>query len=267
MNTTLALRDASHAGGILWPAGKLPPAALATKPSADVSDRYQFISTAAVVEMMSAEGFEVASSSARRRRDSSTASPTGQHVVDFRHPDAAPIYGTVPRLLFVNSHDGSRAASVSVGAFRLVCSNGLVTGTVLASAKVRHSGDAARDLVERMRQLSKNSLPMFQQIERWTKKQLTRGAAHEYARLAAQLRWGRPGVVTTDALLDVRRAEDDAGDLWTVFNRVQEAATSVSLSGTAASGRRIATKPLLEIGPNMRFNSDLWRLTEEFAEM
>lgn len=253
-------------GAILWTGNNLPPAALAVKPAERMSERYQFISTKQVIQMMSDEGFEVHSTAVRRRRAASPNPALGVHVVDFRHPAAQPIHGTIPRVLFMNSHDGSRRASVRIGAFRLVCSNGMVSGLTMAQADVRHAGDAARELVERMRQLSKNTLPMFQQIERWTRKQLTESQAHDFARLASQLRWGNPNVVRTDDVLAVRRAGDEGRDLWTVFNRVQEATTRLQLNAVAASGRRTVTKPLLEVGPNMKYNADLWRLAEEFAE-
>lgn len=258
------IRTASNAD-LLAPAGALPPSAMASAPAAHLSDRYEFISTRHVVEMMAEEGFQVAESAARRRRNPQ-APQLGAHVVDFRHPQAPSIFGTVPRVLFVNSHDGSRRASVRIGAFRIACGNGMVTGTTLAHAQVRHAGDAARELVDRMRQLSKNTLPMFQQIERWAGKDLTAAQRSDFARLAAALRWPKaPGSITPDQLLEVRRAGDDAGDLWSVFNRVQEATTRLSLPGTSVAGHRTVSKPLLEIGPSMKFNADLWQLAEEFS--
>lgn len=266
MNTTTDLANLKG-GAIVWAGSNLPPAAVATKPAEHLSDRYKFISTKHVIQMMADEGFEVHSTAVRRRRAANPNPALGAHVVDFRHPAAPAIHGTVPRMLFMNSHDGSRRASVRIGAFRLVCSNGMVSGLTMAQADIRHSGDAAAELVERMRQLSKNTLPMFQAIERWTKKDLSRSQQHEFARLAAQLRWANANTVTTDALLEVRRAGDDAGDLWSVFNRVQEATTRAELRGRAPTGRPFVTKPLLEIGPNMKFNSALWQLAEEFAEM
>lgn len=261
------LQRAPGGGMIAYPAGHLPPAALAAAPAHSVSDRYEFISTRQVIEMMASEGFEVAETAVRRKR-APGAPQLGAHIVDFRHPQAPEIYGTVPRILFMNSHDGSRRASVRVGAFRMVCSNGMVTGLTMAQANVRHAGDAARELVERMRALSKTTLPMFQQIERWARKDLSAAQRTEFARLAAELRWPKsPGLIAPERLLEVRRAGDDAGDMWSVFNRVQEATTRLSLPGVSASGRNTVTKPLLEIGPSMKYNTDLWQLAEEFSAM
>lgn len=262
-----APRSSVARGVISYPGDRLPPQVTASAPASTVSDAYRFISTKQVVDMMIAEGFSVHSASVRRPRGAD-ASPTGLHLVDFRHPDSpTALGGVVPRVLFMNSHDGSRSAQVLVGAFRLVCSNGLVVGSTIARERARHAGDAAAELVERMRQLSRNTLPMFQSIERWSRKDLTRHQQHEFARLATTLRWGRPDAVATDELLEVRRAGDDAGDLWTVFNRVQEATTRLSLRAVSRNGRAGTTRPLQEVGANTRYNADLWQLAEEFAGM
>lgn len=243
--------------------GALPPAALALAPAKHVSAKYQFIDTRQVVEMMTAEGFQVAEASTRRNRNAVTQ--TGVHMIDFRHPDAPKIAGVAPRVLFINSHDGSRKARAMVGAFRFVCSNGLITGTTLESVVAKHSGDAAAELVKRMRELSKNTLPMFKQIEQWSRISISTQRAEEFARLASILRWGTADMVPVESLLTVRRAGDDAGDLWSVFNRVQESTTKGGLEGRGASGRRTQTRELREVTVNARYNSALWQLAEEFA--
>lgn len=261
LNTTEA---AAGMGSITWTAGSLPPSALAVAPSPKVSSKYQFISTKQIVEMMTDEGFTVAGASTRRTRLAGNPQ-TGMHMVDFRHPDAPTIAGVAPRIVFINSHDGTRRAKAMVGAFRFVCSNGMITGTTIEQVVARHAGDAAADLVQRMCQLSKNTLPMFQQIERWSKKSLAAPQQREFARLAATLRWGKPDLVDVSSLLEVRRAGDDAGDLWSVMNRVQEATTRLSLDARSASGRRTVTRPLREVAVDAKYNAALWQLTEEFA--
>lgn len=261
------LRDAIFSPGqeIKFTGGKLPPSALASAPAAHLTDKYKFISTTDVVKMMKGEGFEVASAATRRARAGAGAPQTGVHVLDFRHPDAPKIAGVVPRVLFMNSHDGSRRARAMVGAFRLVCSNGMVAGTLLESVAARHAGDAAADLVKRMSELSRNTLPMFRQIERWERKDISAAAQREYARLASVLRWGNAGTVAPEALLEVRREADASSNMWTVFNRVQEATTRLELPGVSANGRRIRTRALREAVVDVKYNSALWQLTEEFA--
>lgn len=250
----------------LFNGNRVPAAAMARGAAPGMSDRYVFIDTREVIRLMAEEGFNVAGSSARVSRRNAYATSHGLHLIDFRHPDSPTIRGVVPRVLFVNSHNGMRRARVIVGAFRLACSNGLIVGTTMAQEAAVHSGDQARTLVERMRALSKNTLPMFQQIECWSKKQLTNAQAHDFAHRAAEMRWLKNSeIVPTDELLRVRRSDDDARDLWSVFNRVQEATTALQLQGRSTTGRRVTTRPMREVGPTLKYNADLWRLAEEFA--
>ena len=44
-----------------------------------------------------------------------------------------------PEIIIRNSYDGSTEVSVMAGAFRLVCSNGMIVGTVLGNTSNRHS--------------------------------------------------------------------------------------------------------------------------------
>lgn len=254
---------------ITFQAGALPAAALATRPAEKMSARYEFISTAQVIEEMAAVGYVAHGAIAARRRAAGAlaANPAGQHIIDFRDPTAKPILGVLPRLLFRNSHDGSRAASFSLGAFRLVCANGLVTGIVLASASARHTGDAARAFVRQALAVAAASPALHEQIARWTERRMTAAEQIEFARLAMQLRWGRADLMAPEDLLAVRRPEDAAPDVWSVFNRVQEATVALALEARTATGRRMQTRPLLGAAANYDYNGKLWRLAEEFSRL
>lgn len=242
----------------------LPRAVSAVAPAANVSSRYQFISSAEIVERFAQEGWAVAAatSAAPRKRDGAHA----KHMLDFRHPDLQPINGAVPRIVLTNSHDGSSSARVLAGVFRFVCSNGLVVGDVAGKEVVRHSGDAAADLIQRMRDLAKNTHTLYDKIDRWSKKDLSKAQRHEFARFAAQLRWGDARRFEVEDLLMVRRAEDDRGDLWATFNRLQENTVRGGIEGLSRSGRAATSRPLSDITRSVDYNAQLWRLAEEVAE-
>lgn len=239
------------------------PVILNKTPAPHLSDRYVLVDTEEVLRAMTAEGFTVASMKTTKSRK--TAGEYARHVIDFRHPDAPGIEGAVPRVLFSNSHDGSSRATAFAGVFRFACENGLVIGSVYAREIQRHSGAAAMDLVSRMQALAKNTAPLFAQIEKWQKKELTATQAENFAMLAAQLRWGDPYRFDTADLLAVRREEDDSNSLWHVFNRVQEATTKGGAEGTTRSGRVTTARPLLAPASDITFNANLWTLAEEFA--
>lgn len=241
----------------------LPLAVLTQHAAPQMSTRYAHINSHAIVEMMTAEGFRLDSATVRKshKRDPLYA----KHQLDFRHPDLPLIDGATPRILFTNAHDGSSAAKFMMGIYRFVCSNGLVVGSTYAKEAVRHSGEQARSLIERVRALARNTGPLFAQIEQWQHKELTEAETGEFARQAALLRFGDVQRFDPVQLLETRRAEDEDRSLWRVFNRVQENALSHRLVGVAANGRRLASRPIKGIDATTNFNVGLWRLAEEFA--
>lgn len=242
----------------------LPAAALATTHAPTLSSRYEFISSHDIIQRFADEGWSVASANVAspRKRDTLFA----KHMIDFRNAELAPVHGAVPRIILVNSHDGSSSAKLMAGVFRFVCSNGLVVGTTTHKETVRHTGDAAADLIHRMRQLARNTADLYTKIERWSKIDLSKSQRHEFARFAAQLRWGDAQRFQPEDLLAVRRAEDDRGDLWTTFNAVQENTVRGGIEGLSRSGRMATSRPLSDITRSVDYNAQLWQLAEEVAE-
>lgn len=243
----------------------LPPSVKQKQPAPHLSSRYVHVDSEAVIAAMMQEGFSVAkiNSANPRKRDVLYS----RHTIDFRHPDMPAIGDAVPRIVFSNSHDGTSRASAVAGVFRFVCSNGLVVGNTYANEKVRHAGETAKELVARMQAIAKNTSPIFAQIERWSKIDMSESQRLDFARMAAMLRWGDPYRYAPESLLAVRREEDDKGDLWTVFNRVQEATTQGGVVGFTRTGQTTTARPLTEISSNLKFNVALWNLAEEFADL
>jgi len=242
----------------------LPASALATTAAPTVSARYEFISSGDVIDRFAQEGWKVAHATvaAPRKRDALFA----KHMIDFRHPDHEEVNGAVPRIILTNSHDGTSSARVMAGVFRFVCANGLVVGNTTYKESIRHTGDAAADLIHRMQQLAKNTSQLYSSIDLWSKKQLSRAQRNEFARFAAQLRWNDAQRFPADELLEPRRADDDRGDLWTTFNIVQENTVRGGLEGLSRSGRSATSRPLSDITRSVDFNAQLWQLAQEVAE-
>ena len=242
----------------------LPLSVLADHAAPTMSGRYVHVNSREVVELMEQEGFYVAAAktNAPRSRDPMFA----RHSIEFRRREAPVVEGATPRIIFVNSHDGTTAATAMSGMYRFVCSNGLVIGQTLEQIKQRHAGDAAYELIARMRSLAKNSEQTFTKIEQWSRKQLTTPQRHEFARFAAQLRWGDAAMFEPEEMLKLRRAEDDRGDLWSTFNRLQENTVRGGLIGLSRSGRQATSRPLTDIQRDLSYNAQLWQLAEELAE-
>jgi hypothetical protein len=68
----------------------------------------------------------------------------------------------------------------------------------------------------------------------------------------------RPAPVTASQLLEVRRSADGGADLWSTFNRVQEALVTGGLRGRRADGGPMRTRPVQGIDANLKLNRALW---------
>lgn len=121
---------------------KVAPSVFAEQPYGKMSDAYRFIPTVEVVNGLIANGFQPVSASQSRTRIEGKEDFT-RHVLRFRHQDLVSkldsylVPGThdaitaqnvpeVPEIVLLNSHDGSSSYQISLGFFRLVCSNGLM---------------------------------------------------------------------------------------------------------------------------------------------
>jgi hypothetical protein len=243
---------------------KLPAAVLSTQAAPTLSDRYSFVNTREVVARMERAGFYVAAATSARPR--SRDPMFSKHMIDFRIKGAERNQGTEPRIIFLNSHDGTTAARVMMGMFRFVCANGLVIGSAFDRSTQRHAGDAAAEIVRRMQDSARKATDMYATIDRWSKIECSQKDIDLYARMATQLRWGNANLFDAQEVVSARRPEDDRGDLWALFNRVQENTMRGGLLGTSMSGRRSTSRPLTDISRDVDYNANLWQLTEEFSE-
>lgn len=243
----------------------LPASAFAAVADPRMSARYVHIDTRDVVRLMGNEGWEVAAAKAAspRKRDPLYA----RHMIDFRRPGVEPIEGSVPRVIFVNSHNGTSSANAMAGFYRFVCENGLVIGTTVAKKTARHIFRDASEFVHEMQELATVAESHRETIYRWNEIDLSKSAREEYARLVGQLRWGDAYAYEPSELLTPRRAEDDSGSLLVTYNRAQENATRGGMNGVSRAGRRMVSQPISDINRDLNFNAMLWRLTEEFAEV
>lgn len=242
------------------------PALTQSTPSPSMSSRYVHVNTADVINVMQDAGFTVHD----QRVDKARKSPLEyqRHMVVFRNDSIQTPDGSyVPQMLWINSHNGKSPAVMKLGIYRFVCTNGMVVGNDFASERVRHAGELAKQVLDRVRDLSAKSVKVFDQIDTWSKIDLSAAKREEFAKRAAILRFGEDKVQQYNPmdLLNVRRAEDDKGDMWSVFNRVQENATKGGIVGRNANNRQVRSKSLNSIGLDVGFNERLWELAEEFV--
>ncbi len=238
---------------------------LPAAPSPEVSDKYAFIDTRQVVEDMRDLGFEVAGF--RRPKFRTRAGAFGLHEVDFRRPaDIAKSAAEAPRIIFMNTYDGSRRAQIVTGIIRFICENGLIAGDVLQNQKFLHLGDYEVELLAQIKEAGMNSGKIFDRIEHFKSITLDKSQYRDLAKEALALRHGDASTaIEPHYLLMPRRMEDKPKDLWTTWNVLQENLLKGGIPGTDKSGNIRVTRPLTQIQASNDLNRDLWNGLEKYA--
>ncbi len=256
------------------------PSAFATQPHKSRSERYTYIPTSDVIEAMMREGFQPFKAMQGGSRVEGKKEFT-KHLIRFRHPDmqGIAVNGNLPEVVLINSHDGTSAYKLMAGIFRMVCSNGLIIAeSTIGSLSVPHKGDVVNRVIEGSFEIVGNSRKALDTITGWQNLQLTNGEQTAFAEAAHTIRFadaeGKIDTpITASMLLGVRRAADDASDLYTTMNIVQENVLRGGLTARAPRkpgeyrGRRVTTRTVNGIDQDVRLNRALWQLAERMAEL
>ena len=98
---------------------------------------------------------------------------------------------------------------------------------------------------------------------------LTLPEQEAFAHAALLVKYENPEAapILPEQLLGARRNADQAQDLWTTYNRVQENLIQGGLRGRTAAGKRTRTRAVNSISEDTRINKALWQLTEEMRKI
>ncbi len=239
---------------------------LPAAPSPKLTGKYMFIDSRRVAEDMRDLGYEV---SDFRKPNTRTANGAyGLHEIEFRRPQDLRLSPTeAPRVIFMNSYDGTRKAQFLSGLIRFACSNGLVIGDHIQQHKFLHVGNYEEQLVEQLKVAGENAIKAFDKIEAYRDLRINEEIALEMATEALQLRYGGEDTPALDPmlLLQPRRREDLGMDLYTRWNVLQENILRGGLPIIDEGSVRY-TQPVRNIEKSNRLNQGLWTLMEQFAD-
>jgi hypothetical protein len=139
---------------------------------------------------------------------------------------------------------------MSLGMFRQVCSNGMVTFDQHAeSQNIKHIEINYRDLDRFVTTMNSKANKLLTEVNEMKHKGLSIEDMRKLAREAASLRYANLDEINIDDLFAVNRVEDESNDLWTVFNRIQEN----------------LTHDISNMKEDIRLNQRLFALVENFA--
>jgi len=217
-----------------------------------------------------------------------------QHMVAFAHRDSIPSVSGLEaydadanrgEIILYNSHDGSGSIKLFVGAYRFICSNGIVAGDGYQS-RLYHSQANVNSFEHMLTNTVKRLPVLMERIEQMRSIQLTRDAQREMATQSALTRWKwTPELIedavikgsyatdtTVSSLLAVNRFADYEEDAWTVFNRIQEnvirgGAMIKSFTEKNPDGSIRKSRAVNSVAENVRVNRELWDIAENICEI
>lgn len=149
-----------------------------------------------------------------------------------------------------NSCNGAQPLQMSLGMFRQVCSNGMVTFDQHAeSQNIKHTEVNYRDLDRFVDTMNIKANKLITEVNEMKQRGLSIRDMKKLAGEAASLRYNNLDEIDIDDLFTVNRVEDESNDLWTVFNRIQEN----------------LTHDITNMKEDIRLNQQLFKLVETFA--
>jgi hypothetical protein len=252
------------------------PAVFSTTKAERLTDRYVSLNTSDVLPIMADYGYFPTQAAQKRSRKSSSEHTA--HMIAFSSAhDVAEVGDIRPEIILYNSHDGSGSVKLYAGAFRFICSNGIVAGDGFQS-RIYHS--KALNGFEEMLRTTTATLPLLMdRIEKMRGLMLSTGQVHDMAIAGVATRWsdytGQPKgayavAQTVKDVMNVRRVGDEGYDAWTVFNRIQEGvirgnAMIRSITDTHPEGVMRKARPVNSIKEHQRINTALWNIADEFV--
>jgi hypothetical protein len=233
------------------------------QPHARVSAKYQLVPTKLIAQKFFDLGFKVDDYKSVRVRDASRIGYQ-KHFVRLSHPTMLTTkHNDVKlQLLVTNSHDGSSSFSIKLGIFRLVCSNGLVVGTTFESVTLRHTGMILQEIDGAIERMVAQVKKLDEALDKMKAKQMTTDELMSFYDQAVKVRYGEK-YGRLDVTVTSRRTADDANDLFTVYNRVQEALIRGS-EVRGANGRFRQRRSITNIGKDIAINQKLFDLASSY---
>ena len=265
----------------------LAPAIFADSVKDTLTPRYAQLRTADILPVLADHGFVPVQAAQKRSRK--TSPEHTQHMVAFAHRDSLiDTYNpdaSRGEIILYNSHDGTGSIKLFAGAYRFICSNGIVAGDGYQSRLYHNQANV--NSFELMLTNTVKRLPLLlERIEKMRSIQLTRDVQREMATQSALTRWkwtpeqAEDVVIkgsfatghTVSSLLTVNRFADYEEDAWTVFNRIQEnvirgGAMIKSFSERNADGAYRKSRAVNSVAENVRVNRELWDIAENICEI
>ena len=248
------------------------PSVFAEDKSGRLTSRYHSLNTSDLLPVLADYGYHPVQAAQKRARKGEQRHAA--HMVAFAK-GANGDGGLRSEIIAYNSHDGTSGVRLFAGAYRFICSNGIIAGEGF-KANVRHTHRAMAGFEEMLQGIITSLPKMMDAIAALRQRRMDYDEAKELATKAVQLRWDflegayvpddmSKGTYATDKTvrdaLSCQRREDDAFDAWTVLNRIQENVVRGNVmvrSITDRSQGERKARPIASIQEHIRVNQQLF---------
>jgi hypothetical protein len=250
---------------------RVVPSIFASQPIEGVSDRYSFLPTSSILQGLRENGWVPVRAEEQSVR---TEARRGfqKHLIRFARTEHLQTWEknqVRPEVVLLNSHDKSSAYQLHCGLFRLVCLNGMVVAdATFERISIKHSGFNPDSVIEASFKVLDAVPDIMNKVQLFQDRILTDAERLALATGAATYRWEglAKAPINPSMLLNPRRYGDEAKDLWTTFNTVQEniiRGGQRDYSRRRPDGRRMPkSRAINGIDEDMKLNKALWQMAE-----
>ena len=189
-----------------------------------INSKETMVESLDAVRELQRQGWNIAGAYEQRNKQNRKV---GSHFIRMEHPDFKVTNSkgktdAVATMNIFNSTTGVKPMELDLGAYRQVCSNGMIAHTSYSNAKVPHTEKGQYSLQEILCDLGIRTQGVIEEFNKLKERDLSPQEAMHLATQAAEIRFGKGHRIDVSQLLNVVREEDKGEDVWTVFNRIQE---------------------------------------------
>ena len=233
-----------------------------------LSDYYTHIPTTRVMTDMEVLGWKVVKADEVKAR---VRQGFQKHLLTFQNPEVTITSNdgdvVIPQIILMNSHDGKSKFKFAAGLFRVVCSNGLVIADEeFANLEIRHMGYTFEELQQIMTQIVEKLPLTVESMNIMRNTELDREAQIEFAIKCIETRFEEDQVIKLDidSVLTPIRNEDMGGDLWSVFNVVQEKVLAGGFDVISKKGKVRKAREVKNFVQDQEINKKLYEVALKF---
>lgn len=247
----------------------IAPAIGAENAFSGVSEKYSFIPTIEVVNILRDKGWTpVQAKQANVRIEEKEGYQ--KHLIRFQRNDLEITSSERVDLVLYNSHDRGCAFNLMASVWRKICSNGLMVSSDLFNFSHRHIGFNETSFLESAHKIVNGAGEIAAHVDKFKEIELTPDERGVFAMAALNVAYDEPekAPIFADRLLTERRMDDKGKDLWTTYNVIQENLMKGGLRGKSiATGKPQRTREVKSIDKDIKLNKALWVLTSKMAEI